>query len=129
MSFKDKQRERLLSAGFRWAIGYAISLVAFIGAVSAHANADAPNSAAYQEVTVPLDPETKAVGGALYAQHCAVCHDGNMVRAPQRYVLENVSPSTLLAAMIDGPMREVAADLSLEQKTAVAEYIAERKIT
>ena len=31
--------------------------------------------------------------------------------------------------MIDGPMREVAADLSLEQKTAVAEYIAERKIT
>ena len=31
--------------------------------------------------------------------------------------------------MINGPMRKVAADLSLEQKTAVAEYIAERKIT
>ena len=30
--------------------------------------------------------------------------------------------------MINGPMREVAADLSLEQKTAVADYIAERKI-
>ncbi len=86
-----------------------------------HANSEAPNSAAYQEVTVPLDPETKAVGGALYARHCAACHDGNMVRAPQRYVLENVSPSTLLSAMIDGPMREVAADLSLEQKPAVVE--------
>ena len=129
MSFKDEQRERVLTVGFRWVIGLAISLAAFIGAMSAHANADAPNSSAYQEVTVPLDPETKAVGGALYARHCAACHDGNMVRAPQRYVLENVSPSTLLAAMIDGPMREVAADLSLEQKTAVAEYIAERKIT
>ncbi len=52
-----------------------------------------------------------------------------MVRAPQRYVLENVSPSTLLSATIDGVMREVAADLSLQHKTAVAEYIAERKIT
>ena len=31
--------------------------------------------------------------------------------------------------MINGPMREVAAELSLEQKTAVAEYIAERKIS
>ena len=87
----------------------------------AHASSEAPNAAAYQEVTVPLDPETKAVGGALYARHCAACHDGNMVRAPQRYVLENVSPSTLLSAMIDGSMREVAADLSLEQKPAVVE--------
>ena len=129
MSFEDKQRVPVLSASFRTIIGLAISLVTLSPAVPVHANAEAPNSAAYQEVTVPLDPETKAVGGALYAQHCAACHDGNMVRAPQRYVLENVSPSTLLAAMIDGPMREVAADLSLEQKTAVAEYIAERKIT
>jgi polyvinyl alcohol dehydrogenase (cytochrome) len=129
MSFEDEQKERVSSAGFRSAIGLAISLVTLSPTIPVYANVDAPNSAAYQEVTVPLDPETKAVGGALYAQHCAACHDGNMVRAPQRYVLENVSPSTLLAAMIDGPMREVAADLSLEQKTAVAEYIAERKVS
>ena len=129
MSFKGEQRVRVVAVGLRSAIGIAISLFALIAAIVAYGNVEAPNSAAYQEVTVPLDAETKAVGGALYAQHCAACHDGNMVRAPQRYVLENVSPSTLLAAMIDGPMREVAADLSLEQKTAVAEYIAERKIT
>ncbi len=128
MSFEDEQKGQALSASFRSAIGLAM-LVTLSSAMSAYSNVEASNSAAYQEVTVPLDPKTKAVGGALYAQHCAACHDGNMVRAPQRYVLENVSPSTLLAAMIDGPMREVAADLSLEQKTAVAEYIAERKIT
>ena len=128
MSFEDKQRAPVLSASFRTIIGLAM-LLTMSSAMFAHANSGAPNSAAYQEVTVPLDPKTKAVGGALYARHCAACHDGNMVRAPQRYLLENVSPSTLLSAMIDGPMREVAADLSLEQKTAVAEYIAERKIT
>ena len=106
-----------------------ISLVALGPVIPAHANFEASNSAAYQEVTVPLDPQAKAVGGALYAHHCAACRDGNMARAPVGYVLENISLSTLLAAMIDGPMREVAADLSLEQKNALAEYIAERKIT
>ena len=128
MSFEDKQRAPVLSASFRTIIGL-VMLLTISSAIFAHANSEALNSVAYQEVIVPLDPETKAVGGALYARHCAACHDGNMVRAPQRYVLENVSPSTLLSAMIDGPMREVAADLSLEQKTAVAEYIAERRIT
>ena len=93
------------------------------------ADAGKANSAAYQEVTLDLDPGTKALGGAVYAEHCAACHDGNTVRAPQRYVLENVSPETILTAMIDGPMRAVASELSLEQKTAVAEFIAERKIT
>tara|TARA_A100001015_G_scaffold171547_1_gene190629 strand:+ start:2289 stop:2513 length:225 start_codon:yes stop_codon:yes gene_type:complete len=50
-----------------------ISLVALGPVILAYANVEAPNSAAYQEVTVPLDPETRAVGGALYAQHCAAC--------------------------------------------------------
>ena len=94
MSFEDEQRAPVLSAGFRSAIGLAISLVTLTPSTPLYANAEAPNSAAYQEVTVPLDSETKAVGGALYAQHCAACHDGNMVRAPQRYVLENVTPRT-----------------------------------
>ena len=124
-----EKRERMLFLGSR--SGALLLLTTLILSPVSHlrANVDAPNSAAYQEVTLPLDPETRAIGGDLYAKHCAACHDGNMVRAPQRYVLENVSPSTLLAAMINGPMREVAAELSLEQKTAVAEYIAERKIS
>ena len=93
MSFEDEQRASVLSVSFRPMTVLAISLAAFIAAIAvlpAHADVEATNSAAYQEVTVPLDAETKAVGGALYAQHCAACHDGNMVRAPQRYVLENV---------------------------------------
>ena len=69
MSFEDEQRVRVLSEGFRSALGLAISLLAFGGVIPAYGNVEAPNSAAYQEVTVPLDPETRAVGGALYAQH------------------------------------------------------------
>ena len=124
-----EKRERMLFLGSRSAALLLLTTLILSPVSHLRANVDAPNSAAYQEVTLPLDPETRAIGGDLYAKHCAACHDGNMVRAPQRYVLENVSPSTLLAAMINGPMREVAAELSLEQKTAVAEYIAERKIS
>ena len=69
MSITGEQRERVVAVGLRSAIGIAISLFALIAAIAAHANVEAPNSAAYQEVTVPLDPETRAVGGALYAQH------------------------------------------------------------
>lgn len=124
-----EKRERMLFLGSKLAALLLLTTLILSPVSHLRANVDAPNSAAYQEVTLPLDPETRAIGGDLYAKHCAACHDGNMVRAPQRYVLENVSPSTLLAAMINGPMREVAAELSLEQKTAVAEYIAERKIS
>ena len=92
------------------------------------ADAGQSNSGAYEEVYLNLDEETKQRGSALYIQHCAACHDGNVVRAPQRYILEQGSPETILAAMIDGPMREVAKGLSLEQKTAIAEYITLRKI-
>ena len=54
------------------------------------------------------------IASVVHAEHCAACHDGNTVRAPQRYVLENVSPETILTAMIDGPMRAVASELSME---------------
>lgn len=92
------------------------------------ADAGQSNSDAYEEVYLNLDEETKQRGGALYTQHCAACHDGNVVRAPQRYILEQGSPETILAAMIDGPMREVAKGLSEAEKTAVAEFITGRKI-
>ena len=80
MGCKDKERGRMSSAGFRSMNRLTISLVALGPVIPAHANVEARSSAAYQEVTVPLDPETKAVGGALYAQHCAASHDGNIVR-------------------------------------------------
>ena len=100
MSFEDKQRAPVLSASFRTIIGLAM-LLTMSSAMFAHANSGAPNSAAYQEVTVPLDPKTKAVGGALYARHYAACHDGNMVRAPQRYVLAGSNEGWLRAFDID----------------------------
>ena len=63
MSFEGKQRAPVLSASFRTIIGLSM-LLTLSSAMFAHANSEAPNSAAYQEVTAPLDPETRG-GGTL----------------------------------------------------------------
>ena len=65
---------------------------------------------AYAEVSQNLDPETEAAGRALYESGCAQCHDANVVRAPQRYILQLSTPEAILSALDDGLMQEVASD-------------------
>ncbi len=113
---------------FIYAIAWGAGLCSLVLAIATNADAGQANSDTYEEVYLNLDAETEKLGGALYGSHCASCHDGNVVRAPQRYILQQGSPETILTAMTDGPMREVAKGLSLEQKTAIAEYITLRKI-
>ena len=113
-----------MSIAIAWTAGLGSLLLASL----AGADAGQANSDTYEEVYLNLDAETEKLGGALYQNHCASCHDGNVVRAPQRYILQQGSPETILTAMTDGPMREIAKGLSLEEKTAIAEYITLRKI-
>ena len=56
------------------------------------ADAGQSNSDAYEEVYLNLDEETKQRGAALYTQHCAACHDGNVVRAPSATFLSRARP-------------------------------------
>ncbi|MEK9655684.1 MAG: PQQ-binding-like beta-propeller repeat protein, partial [Halieaceae bacterium] len=113
---------------FTYTITWAAGLCSLVFAIATNADAGQANSDTYEEVYLNLDAETEKLGGALYGSHCASCHDGNVVRAPQRYILQQGSPETILTAMTDGPMREVARELSLEEKTAIAEFITLRKI-
>lgn len=84
---------------------------------------------AYAEVSQNLDSETEAAGRVLYESRCAQCHDANVVRAPQRYILQLSTPEAILSALSDGLMQEVASDLSLPQKTAIAEFLTKRKMS
>ena len=84
---------------------------------------------AYAEVSQNLDSETEATGRALYESRCAQCHDANVVRAPQRYILQLSTPEAILGALNEGLMQEVASDLSLPQKTAIAEFLTKRKMS
>jgi polyvinyl alcohol dehydrogenase (cytochrome) len=38
-------------------------------------------------------------GAALYAQHCSLCHDGGVVRAPARRALSEITPERIVASL------------------------------
>ncbi|MBW8753851.1 MAG: PQQ-binding-like beta-propeller repeat protein [Sphingomonadales bacterium] len=70
----------------------------------------------------------KSLGAQVYRENCAACHDAGVNRAPQRLLLQDLTPEAIHAALVDGAMRPQGAALSGEQKTAVAEYLSGRKL-
>ena len=108
----------------------------FGGALLAQSPAPAPaqSEAQEQQIAAILDRHSditdaaRALGEATYKGTCAACHDTGANRAPPVSALGNLSPAAILRIVSDGPMKEQAAALSPEQKTAVAEYLSGRMI-
>jgi polyvinyl alcohol dehydrogenase (cytochrome) len=57
-------------------------------------------------------------------QHCAVCHDAGIDRAPKIDALREMTPQAILAALETGAMVQMATGLSGEQRRAVSEFVA-----
>jgi polyvinyl alcohol dehydrogenase (cytochrome) len=75
------------------------------------------------------NPEAeKSPGAQIYRDTCAACHDAGVGRAPQRFILQDMTPFAIHNALSQGAMRLQGASLSAEQKVAVAEYISGRKL-
>lgn len=91
----------------------------------------APEAAAPAEVKdwTGRDPEAeKSAGAQVYRETCASCHDAGVGRAPQRFVLQDMTPEAIHQALTTGAMRPQGMALTAEQKVAVAEYIPGRKL-
>jgi polyvinyl alcohol dehydrogenase (cytochrome) len=71
-----------------------------------------------------------ARGIAVFEEHCAQCHAAPAAdsRAPNRDLLRQRTPESILDAMTSGAMVEQARNLSVEQRRQVAEYIAGRPL-
>jgi polyvinyl alcohol dehydrogenase (cytochrome) len=69
------------------------------------------------------------LGGKVYRENCAVCHDMGVGRAPQRIILNYMTPAAIHVALTSGVMREQAANLTEEQKIAVAEHLSKREFS
>ena len=67
-------------------------------------------------------------GRAHYEANCAVCHDGEVQRAPHREMLLLMTPESVLNAMTTGLMSGQAAGLTDMEKREVAEYIGGRPL-
>ena len=66
-------------------------------------------------------------GAALYQQHCASCHLGQVYKAPHQTWLEMMSQAALLKTMTEGIMAPQAAKLSEEERVQVIEYLTSRR--
>ncbi|MBT8446502.1 MAG: c-type cytochrome, partial [Gammaproteobacteria bacterium] len=74
--------------------------------------------------TVPV-ASPGADGGALYARHCAQCHDNAQGRVPARAHLEGLPPRAIVRALETGSMRVIGTfALSGPDRTAIAAYLA-----
>lgn len=69
-----------------------------------------------------IDP-TNHPGLAIYASHCAMCHEGAVPKAPSPQFLAMMAPDAVLSALDDGVMRQQAAMLSKPERRLVAEYL------
>jgi len=67
-------------------------------------------------------------GAKVYRENCAGCHDAATGRAPQKWVLQQMSAEAIHRALTEGAMRVQAQSLSPEDRAAVAESLAGRKL-
>src|SRR5947207_8376758 len=62
-------------------------------------------------------------GAALYAQHCATCHDG-AARAPSRQIIGLLTADRIVASLTSGLMRTQGQSLSADERTAIARFLS-----
>lgn len=72
-------------------------------------------------------------GMMLFLQHCSGCHTQTGIRlggreAPRLAALQAMPPGRIYDALQSGAMQQMAAGLSKEQKTQIAEFLSSRKL-
>ena len=68
-------------------------------------------------------PAAAQDGSALYAQHCASCHDG-AVRAPSKQIIGALPTDRIVASLTSGLMRSQGQALSVDERAAVARFLS-----
>src|SRR4029453_7052939 len=68
-------------------------------------------------------PAAAQDGSALYAQHCASCHDG-AARAPSKQILGALPADRIVASLTSGLMRSQGQAFSSDERSAVARFLS-----
>ena len=98
------------------------------GATEAEGPTTLDSTDQFQAVSDDLGPREEMPGAALYAEHCALCHEGGVSKSPHLAFLEMMTPKAVYASMTDGIMQPQSAHLSDEQRTHIAEYITRARL-
>ena len=66
-------------------------------------------------------------GSALYAKHCAICHE-TLAVIQNHVALKSMPPEYIVRALTSGVMRKQGAGLTKEDRAAIATYLAGRPL-
>lgn len=78
---------------------------------------------AYRDKTDALDATTQATGARVYGEICSSCHEAGANRAPQRFILEQMTPESVLRALTSGVMQPMGDSLTDNERKAVSQYV------
>lgn len=67
-------------------------------------------------------------GALLYAENCALCHEGSVPKAPHFNWLELLAPATIVNALEGGVMAAQGAELTPKEHLLIAEYITRQPV-
>jgi polyvinyl alcohol dehydrogenase (cytochrome) len=74
--------------------------------------------------TVEAQQATAQVSGeAVYAEHCALCHEQVDERIPHREALRRMSSARIVRALDAGAMLAIAMTMNRDERLAVADYL------
>src|SRR6185436_18222331 len=62
-------------------------------------------------------------GQAVYAEHCALCHEQVDERIPHRSALQQLPAARIVRALDAGAMLAIAMSMNRDERIAVAEYL------
>ncbi|MCH7507033.1 MAG: PQQ-binding-like beta-propeller repeat protein [Proteobacteria bacterium] len=103
----------------------ALLTAAFTISCSDSGNGEAPEAGTMETVVAEdVTAEQPHPGEAPYQANCAACHDQVMYKAPSRFFVSMMGAQNILKAMNGGLMSKQAANISAQDRRAIAEYIA-----
>ena len=86
--------------------------------------------AAIAGLSAPIASHAGAADGAgIYASRCAICHNGQLERAPLPERMATMPADAIVDVLTSGRMAAVGAELSDEEKRAVAGYLGRQSVS
>jgi len=79
---------------------------------------------AWCSAAAPASPD----GNAIYKEHCSICHEGQVPKAPHSVTFSMLGPQAIYAALTDGVMKAQGSSLTDAERRSVAEALGGRSL-
>ena len=93
-------------------------------ATGADTNSSASDPDSMQAINAARAARESLPGRAHYDEACAICHNGNVAKAPHRDMVGLLTVDSILNILENGIMKEQASSFTAEERVELAEYLS-----